>query len=422
MKNLFVLLSFILLASCGIEIPDAVEAEMASLPDQIDYNFHIKPILSDRCYACHGPDAQKREGDLRLDIKDQAFAALASGNGKAIVSKNVGNSQLVHRILSEEVDIQMPPPTSNLSLTDKEKALLIKWIEQGAEYKPHWAFTKPEKSTIPIAGKDWAINEVDHFIADQLAQQNITPAPVANREQLIRRLYFDLTGLPPTLEDLDRWMQDTRPDYYEHLVDYLLASPAYGERMTAHWLDVARFADSEGYLDDFHHSFWPWRDWVIQAFNKNIPYDKFIHWQLGGDQIPNATEEQKLATAFNRHHKQNSEGGIIPEEFRVDYVADRTNTFGTAFMGLTVACARCHDHKYDPFSQKNYYQLFGFFNSVIERGDGIFGYNAIENGQDIPHELSMNAGPVLPLPNKDCLLYTSPSPRDATLSRMPSSA
>ena len=263
MKNLFVLLSFILLASCGIEIPDAVEAEMASLPDQIDYNFHIKPILSDRCYACHGPDAQKREGDLRLDIKDQAFAALASGNGKAIVSKNVGNSQLVHRILSEEVDIQMPPPTSNLSLTDKEKALLIKWIEQGAEYKPHWAFTKPEKSTIPIAGKDWAINEVDHFIADQLAQQNITPAPVANREQLIRRLYFDLTGLPPTLEDLDRWMQDTRPDYYEHLVDYLLASPAYGERMTAHWLDVARFADSEGYLDDFHHSFWPWRDWVI---------------------------------------------------------------------------------------------------------------------------------------------------------------
>ena len=401
MKNLFVLLSFILLASCGIEIPDAVEAEMASLPDQIDYNFHIKPILSDRCYACHGPDAQKREGDLRLDIKDQAFAALASGNGKAIVSKNVGNSQLVHRILSEEVDIQMPPPTSNLSLTDKEKALLIKWIEQGAEYKPHWAFTKPEKSTIPIAGKDWAINEVDHFIADQLAQQNITPAPVANREQLIRRLYFDLTGLPPTLEDLDRWMQDTRPDYYEHLVDYLLASPAYGERMTAHWLDVARFADSEGYLDDFHHSFWPWRDWVIQAFNKNIPYDKFIHWQLGGDQIPNATEEQKLATAFNRHHKQNSEGGIIPEEFRVDYVADRTNTFGTAFMGLTVACARCHDHKYDPFSQKNYYQLFGFFNSVIERGDGIFGYNAIENGQDIPHELSMNAGPVLPLPNKE---------------------
>ena len=203
MKNLIILLLIILISSCGIEIPDAVEAEMASLPDQIDYNFHIKPILSDRCYACHGPDAQKREGDLRLDIKDQAFAALASGNGKAIVSKNVGNSQLVHRILSEEVDIQMPPPTSNLSLTDKEKALLIKWIEQGAEYKPHWAFTKPEKSTIPIAGKDWAINEVDHFIADQLAQQNITPAPVANREQLIRRLYFDLTGLPPTLEDLD---------------------------------------------------------------------------------------------------------------------------------------------------------------------------------------------------------------------------
>ena len=397
----YILLVSILFASCNVEIPDVIQSEMAILPDQIDYNFHIKPILSDRCFACHGPDAQKREGDLRLDIAANAYAALASGNGKAIIGKNVGKSQLVHRILAKDTEIRMPPPESNLSLTDSEKALLIKWIEQGAAYKPHWAFTKPEKNKIPAIENDWVINEIDHFIVDKLDKKNIKPAPEANREQLIRRLYFDLTGLPPSLTDLDRWMKDTRPEYYEALVDYLLASPAYGERMTAHWLDVARFADSEGYLDDFHHTLWPWRDWVIKAFNQNLPYDQFIEWQIGGDQIPNATEEQKLATAFNRHHKQNSEGGVIPEEFRVKYVADRTNTLGTAFMGLTVGCARCHDHKYDPFSQKNYYQLFSFFNSVIERGDGIFSYNSIENGQQVSNEMSMNAGPVLPLPNEE---------------------
>ena len=400
-KISYVLLVSLLLTSCGVEIPDAIQSEMVSLPDKIDYNFHIKPILSDRCFACHGPDAQKREGDLRLDIAANAYAALKSGNGKAIIANNIGKSQLVHRILAKDTEISMPPPESNLSLSDSEKALLIKWIEQGATYKPHWAFTKPKKSEIPTIEKDWAINEIDHFIADKLAQKNIMPAREANREQLIRRLYFDLTGLPPNLTDLDRWMKDTRPNYYEELVDYLLASPAYGERMTAHWLDVARFADSEGYLDDFHHTFWPWRDWVIQTFNDNLPYDDFIEWQIGGDQIPNATEEQKLATAFNRHHKQNSEGGVIPEEFRVEYVADRTNTVGTAFMGLTVGCARCHDHKYDPFSQKNYYELFSFFNSIVERGDGIFSHNAIEYGQMVPNEWSMNAGPVLPLPNKE---------------------
>ncbi len=405
MKNVYPILfsaSFIFLfTACGIEIPDAIQKELANLPDKIDYNFHIKPILSDRCFACHGPDAQKREANLRLDVAENAYAALASGNGRAIIAKNVNSSQLAHRILSNDLELMMPPPESNLTLNINEKALLIKWIEQGAVYKPHWAFTKPSKKSIPNAGKDWAINEIDHFIADKLALQNILPAPEANREQLIRRLYFDLTGLPPSLTDLDRWTADTRPDYYEHLVDYLLTSTAYGERMAVHWLDVARFADSEGYLDDFHHSFWPYRDWVINAFNKNLPYNDFIVWQVGGDQIPNATKEQKLATAFNRHHKQNSEGGVTPEEFRVEYVADRTNTFGTAFMGLTVGCARCHDHKYDPFSQENYYQLFSYFNSTIERGDGIFGYNSIENGKKIPHALSMNSGPVMPLPNKE---------------------
>ena len=393
---LFLLVLFIHTA-CGPDLPESIEDEMARLPDQIDYNFHVKPILSDRCFACHGPDAQKREAELRLDIAKNAYAALASGEGKAIIPGNVGHSQLTRRVLSDDPEMMMPPPESNLSITDKERAILIKWIEQGAEYKSHWAFTKPELPSVPNNGSGWAKNEIDHFIAKNLDHQGIEPAPEAHREQLIRRLFFDLTGLPPRLQDLDRWMADSRADYYERLVDSLMSLPAYGERMAVHWLDVARFADSEGYLDDFHHTFWPYRDWVIKAFNQNLPYDKFILWQVGGDQVADATKEQILATAFNRNHKQNSEGGVIPEEFRVEYVADRTQTLGSAFMGLTVGCARCHDHKYDPFSQENYYQLFSFFNSTVERGDGIFSLNAIEYGQKVSNFMSMNSGPVLPL-------------------------
>lgn len=391
----------LLAGACNKPLPEEVSDEIAHLPERVDYNFHIKPILSDRCFVCHGPDAQKREANLRLDIEEEAYKALKSGEGHAIVPGSIHRSQLVSRILSDDPDILMPPPESNLSLNPAEKALIIKWIQQKAEYEPHWAFTKPEKSKVPHAGKGWANNEIDHFIAAQREPLGIDAAPEADREQLIRRVYFDITGLPPSLEDLDRWMSDTTPNYYENMVDELLDSPAYGERMAAHWLDVARFADSEGYLDDFHHAFWPYRDWVIEAFNKNLPYDKFILWQVGGDQIPDTTPEQTLATAFNRNHKQNSEGGVIPEEFRVDYVADRTHTVGAAFMALTVGCARCHDHKYDPISQENYYELFSFFNSTIERGDGIFSGNAIEYGQMVSNEYSMNAGPVLALPDPE---------------------
>jgi len=385
------------MGACSSDLPKDISREMAHLPEQVDYNFHIKPILSDRCFACHGPDAQNREANLRLDIEAQAYAALESGDGHAIVPGDIHGSQLVARILSDNPDEVMPPPKSNLTLSTEEKAMLIKWIQQKAEYKPHWAFTQPHKSRIPKAGVGWAQNEIDHFIAAKSVEKNIPPAPEADREQLIRRVYFDITGLPPSLEDLDRWMADDDADYYSKMVDELLDSPAYGERMAAHWLDVARFADSEGYLDDFHHTFWPYRDWIINAFNKNLPYDEFILWQVGGDQIPDADTEQILATAFNRNHKQNSEGGVIPEEFRVDYVADRTNTVGAAFMALTVGCARCHDHKYDPISQEDYYELFGFFNSTIERGDGIFSENAIEYGQMVSNAYSMNAGPVLAL-------------------------
>ena len=398
-RNALLFILFLSLTACGPDLSDSVKKEMAQLPAQIDYNFHVKPILSDRCFACHGPDVQKREADLRLDLPESAYAALSSGAGKAIVPGNIHQSQLVERILSNELETKMPPPESNLQLQDHERAILIKWIEQGAEYKKHWAFTKPQLVEPPAS--EWGKNEIDQFISKKLAAKNIDPAPEAKRPQLIRRLFFDITGLPPTLNDLNKWTNTSQSDYYEQLVDSLLQLPAYGERMAAHWLDVARFADSEGYLDDFHHTFWPYRDWLINAFNKNLSYDQFILWQVGGDQIPNANTEQKLATAFNRHHKQNSEGGVISEEFRVDYVADRTNTVGAAFMGLTVGCARCHDHKYDPISQENYYELFSFFNSTIERGDGIFSNNSIEYGQKVSNKFSMNSGPVLPLPDKE---------------------
>ena len=391
------------LGACGYDLPESVEAQLSQVPQKVDYNFHVKPILSDRCFACHGPDAQKREADLRLDLPESAFAALSSGEGYAIKSRSLGQSQLVKRILSLDSALVMPPPSSHLALSEYEKAVLIKWIDQGATYKDHWAFAKPNPKPIPKDLGPWAKNEIDYFIAKKLEQQGIAPSPEADKEQLIRRVYFDVLGLPPTLSELDKWLGDTRPDSHERMVDSLLQLPAFGERMAAHWMDVARFADSEGYLDDFHHEFWPYRDWVIKAFNENLPYDKFILWQVGGDQIPDATQEQVLATAFNRNHKQNSEGGVIPEEFRVDYVADRTQTVGTAFLGLTVGCARCHDHKYDPISQENYYQLFSFFNSTIERGDGIFSENSIEYGQMVTNKHSMNAGPVLALADEKVL-------------------
>jgi hypothetical protein len=398
---LFLCLVLLIGSGCRPSWPDEVGQAMPALPEQINYNFHVKPILSDRCFACHGPDAENQQAGLRLDTPEGAYAALASGNGAAIVPGRTGRSQLIYRILHTDPEVVMPPPESNLSLTPTEIATLIRWVEQGAPYEPHWAFQQPIAAAVPDAGADWARNEIDRFIAREHERRGIDPAPEAGRGVLARRLFFDLTGLPPTPADVDRFRADVRPDAYERLVDSLLALPAYGERLAAHWLEVARFADSEGYLDDFHHAFWPYRDWVIDAFNRNLPYDQFILWQVGGDQAGDPTREQILATAFNRLHKQNSEGGIIPEEFRVEYVVDRTNTVGTAFLGLTLGCARCHDHKYDPVAQRDYYALFAFFNSTVERGDAIFAYNAVENGQRVPNALSMSAGPVLPLPSEE---------------------
>ena len=404
MRTLYPLICLLLLlglTACGPDLKDGVTEAYASLPEVVDYNFHVKPILSDRCFACHGPDAQNQQAGLRLDTEEGAYAELASGSGVAIKPGSLRGSELIRRIHSEDPNIIMPTPESHLELTTEEIAILTRWVEQGAAYKPHWAFTAPVGPEVPAAGAAWAKNDIDRFVAQQLERHDIAPAPEAQRPYLIRRAYFDLSGLPPSLEEIKQWMGASDANWYERMIDTLLSRPTYGERMATHWMDVARFADSEGYLDDFHHAMWPYRDWVIKSYNENLPYDQFVEWQLGGDLLDNPTTDQVLATSFNRNHKQNSEGGIIPEEFRVEYVADRTNTVGTAFMGLTVGCARCHDHKYDPFSQENYFQLFGFFNNTVERGDGIFGYNGVENGQMVPDSLAMNAGPTLPLPDAE---------------------
>ncbi|GHB77612.1 DUF1553 domain-containing protein [Persicitalea jodogahamensis] len=378
MKTIFqasgVLLA-LLCFSCSPDLPDEVQQAYNLLPSDLDFNYDVKPILSDKCFACHGPDAKKRKADLRLDIAEEAYRALGKAKDyHAIVPGNSAKSTAVERILSHDPEMVMPTPESHLSLTVQEKAILVKWIEEGAEYQPHWSFMKPEKGNAPrVKDRDWPKNPIDNYVLDKLEAKGIEPADVATRETLIRRASFDLCGLPPTLAEIDRFVADESPDAYEKMIDRYLASPAYGERMAVDWMDVARYTDSDGYLDDKHREVSPWRDWVIQAFNKNMSYRQFVTWQLAGDLIENKTKESVLATAFNRLHRRNSEAGIIYEEYRVEYVADRANTLGKAFLGLSVECARCHDHKYDPISQKDYYRMFGFFNSTNEIGTAVYG-------------------------------------------------
>ncbi len=379
---------------CGrVDIPDEVAVAKTHLPENIDFNLHVKPILSDRCFACHGPDNNTREADLRLDIAEGAYAALTSGDGKAIVPGNLRKSEFVHRILADDPDYIMPPAGANLSLNSEEKAMLIQWIEQGAVYKPHWAFIPPETPQIPeVTNKDWTLhNPIDYFIFAKLEQKGWTPSPEADKERLLRRVTLDLTGLPPTIEEMDLFLQDNSPDAYEKVVDRLLQTDTYAERMAMEWMDVARYADSHGMHSDGLRYMWPWRDWVIKAFKENMPYDQFGTWQLAGDLLPDATKEQVLATAFHRNHPMNAEAGSIDEEFRLKNVFDRTNTTSTAFLGLTMECAQCHDHKFDPISQKNYYQMSAFFNNVKELGmtgaDGNVGpmllLSDVETDQDI---------------------------------------
>ncbi len=340
------------------------------MPEVVDYNFHIKPLLSDRCYKCHGPDANKRKAGLRLDLETSAYEELPENPGKfAIVRGHPEQSQLYRHIISEDPDIMMPPPDSKLGLNTYEKDLIKKWIEQGGKYQKHWAFIAPVKSDIPkVAGDNWSQNEIDDFVLEKLVANNLHPSSKAQTETLIRRISLDLTGLPPDKQVVKRLMEHPSEEMLDKVIDAFLASPAYGERMTQAWLDVARYADSHGYQDDSYRTMWPWRDWVIHAFNENLPYDTFLTWQLAGDLLPNATKEQILATGFNRNHPITQEGGVIQEEYRTNYVLDRTNTLGKGILGITLECARCHDHKYDPISQKEYYGIFSFFNQVNEKG------------------------------------------------------
>ncbi|MEQ8706231.1 MAG: PSD1 and planctomycete cytochrome C domain-containing protein [Phaeodactylibacter sp.] len=364
----FALLCTIMVFSCTEDHPAEV-GRISALPEVVDFNFHIKPILSDRCFKCHGPDEATREAGLGLHTEAHAFAALGKAQDHyALVPGDPEKSTLIQRIFSEDPQEVMPPPESNLTLTAQEKALLRRWVEQGAAWKKHWAFLPPEKPQVPEAGEGWAQNEIDHFILARQQSQGLAPSPKADRAKLIRRLSFDLRGLPPTLEEVEAFVNDDRPDAWPRLVDTFLHSAAYAERMALDWMDIARYADTHGYQDDFERVMWPWRDWVIHAFQENMPYDQFVTWQLAGDLLPEPTLEQRIATGFNRNHKITAEGGVIDEEYRVEYVADRAQTLSTAFLGLTMECARCHDHKYDPISQKDYFSLFGFFNNIPEKG------------------------------------------------------
>lgn len=345
-------------------------AAKEKLPDIVDYNLHIRPILSDRCFKCHGPDANKREAGLRLDIADSAYALLKEiPNARAIVPGDPASSHAFLNISSTDTAERMPPPSSNLKLTPFEIKLIEKWIKQGAKYKPHWAFIPPEKQEIPQPenGK-WIKNEIDNFVLAKMEEQNLSPNKEADKERLLKRVCYDLTGLPPTIEMQEKFLNDDSENAYEKVVDLLLANKHYGEKMAVYWLDVARYADSHGYQDDGLRTMWPWRDWVIHAFNENYSYEKFVTWQLAGDLLPDPTKEMLLATGFNRNHKITQEGGVIDEEYRLEYVTDRTNTFGKAFLAITFECAKCHDHKYDPIPQKSYYSTFAFFNQVPERG------------------------------------------------------
>ena len=333
----------------------------------IEFNRDIRPILSDNCYHCHGPDKSKRKAKLRMDSPEGVTADL--GGYAAIVPGDPQHSEAFKRMVTTDPDDLMPPPDSGRKLTREQIELLERCIRQRAKCETHWSFQPPERSELPKnKNHRWARNEIDRFILARLEKEKLKPSPEAPKETLIRRVTLDLTGLPPTPDEVDRFLKDKSPDAYDKVVDRLLASPRYGERMALEWLDAARYADSNGYQHDATRTMWPWRDWLVKALNENMPFDQFTIEMLAGDLIPNATTDQKIASGFNRNHPLNGEGGRIPEESRVDYVVDRVDTTSTVWMGLTLACARCHDHKYDPLSQKEYFQIYDFFNHVPETG------------------------------------------------------
>jgi hypothetical protein len=351
----------------------------------VEYNRDVLPILAENCFNCHGPDAAAVGAGLRLDQFAGATAERGGGR-RPIVPGNRRESQVVRRIHGEGGPL-MPPPHSNKSLTGDQKRLLERWIAQGAAYQAHWAFVAPERPELPrVRNRRWERNPIDRFILARLERERLRPSPEADKATLLRRVTLDLTGLPPTPAELKAFLADRSRDAYEKVVDRLLSSPRYGERMVWEWLDAARYADTNGYQGDRTRNMWPWRDWVIRALNENMPFDQFTVEQLAGDLLPNPTQDQRIATGFNRNHMLNGEGGRIAEESRVDYVVDRVDTTSTVWLGLTVGCARCHDHKYDPVSQQEYYQLYAYFNNLPETG-GV--------------DYHGSARPVLPLPTPE---------------------
>ncbi|MFN0121977.1 MAG: DUF1549 domain-containing protein [Blastocatellia bacterium] len=362
----------LLLFACALFLvktaPLAQQPAPAQTQRAIDFNRDVRPILSDKCFACHGPDAPNKRIKLRLDSEAGALADLGRGR-HAVVPGAPDKSELVRRINAGDEDMRMPPGGSGRTVSPKEIETLTAWISQGAKWSRHWSFVPPVRPALPSVGNTaWPKNPIDYFVLARLEREGLAPAPAADRATLLRRVTFDLTGLPPTPKELDAFEQDKTPGAYEKVVDRLLASPRYGERMAFRWLDAARYADTNGYQIDGERNAWRWRDWVIDAFNQNKPYDQFIVEQLAGDLLPGATPDQRIATAFNRNHRINAEGGIVPEEYRVEYVVDRVDTVSTVFMGLTMGCARCHNHKYDPLTQQEFYQLSAYFNNIAEDG------------------------------------------------------
>ena len=346
----------------------AVLAFIACLSAQeVEFNRDIRPILSDKCYTCHGPGVANRQTKLRFDTESAAKQDL--GGRFAIVPGDPDKSVLIRRIRATNPAMRMPPVRSAYKLSDHEIELIQRWIQQGAVWEKHWSFIPPKRRPPPEVKENyWPRNPIDNFVLARLEREGLSPSPEADRERLIRRVTLDLTGLPPVPAEIDAFLNDASPSAYESVVDRLLRSPRYGERMAARWLDAARYADTNGYQTDAERSMWRWRDWVIEAFNRNMPFDRFTVEQIAGDMLPNATLDQKIATGFNRNHRGNGEGGIIPEEYAVEYVVDRVDTTATVWLGLTLGCARCHDHKYDPFTQKEFYQVFAYFNNIPEKG------------------------------------------------------
>ena len=346
-------------AWAGLLLLGGAPSSAQEAPAPVDFDRVVQPILSNHCYYCHGPDEKKRKGDLRLDEEKEAKKS-------AVVPGKSAQSEMIKRILSTDPDEMMPPPKANKKLTREQMEILRKWVDAGARWGEHWSFRPLVKPPVPAG----AAHPVDAFIHARLAREKLRPSPEADRTTLLRRLTLDLTGLPPTPEETDAYLADRAPGAYEKVVDRLLASPRYGERMAWEWMEVSRYADSNGYQGDGERTMWPWRDWVVRAFNENLRYDQFTVWQLAGDQLPEATRDQKLATGFCRNHPINGEGGRISEENRIEYVFDMTETMGTVWLGLTLTCTRCHDHKFDPLSKKDYFGLFAFFNQTPVTGGG----------------------------------------------------